>query len=293
MLAPASAVQLKKIGKPAGGNFAYITLNMNPKAVPQEVKMTDVMTEAEEAEYIKNDAALKAQVEEGTALKTKTQEEALIPPGGSKMYGPDMIFGIDDQLRNAGAKYPYIVVTNDPRLITDPRLNEHPNMKIVKVGDDVSFLALKGKVAMRNKLHVQKLSIFNMTQYDKLISLDQDIKVMKNIDHIFTDPEFDTANGDRVYGMSNAQFDCTNGKQHYNGDYFNSAVMLLEPKPNTFDAIMEFAHHRSNFWGDQAIIQTFFQKERKRPEIFPIEIADFVDCKNRIAKKQPDVVHLR
>merc|ERR1719191_238907 len=142
-----------------------------------------------------------------------------------------MLFKIDNQLREAGAKYPYIVITNDKSLATHEELQDHPNMKLIEVGHDVSFLKLNGKVQRRNRLHVQKLSVFNMSQYDKILSLDMDITVKKNPDHMFTD--FDTKDGNKVWGMFN-DFKCTDGHRSLAGSYFNSAVMLLEPKPNTF-----------------------------------------------------------
>eukprot|EP00746_Dinoflagellata_sp_MGD_P141252 gnl/MRDRNA2_/MRDRNA2_74388_c0_seq1.p1 gnl/MRDRNA2_/MRDRNA2_74388_c0~~gnl/MRDRNA2_/MRDRNA2_74388_c0_seq1.p1 ORF type:complete len:314 (+),score=49.14 gnl/MRDRNA2_/MRDRNA2_74388_c0_seq1:63-944(+) len=282
-ITPASGVQLKKIGN-REGNFAYISLLMNEEAVPKTTKLTDTMTEDEEKEYLKDHPA----------LKNTLEEEALIPPGGHKAYGPDLIFKIDDQIRATGSKYPYVVITNDPRLYTDERLKDHPNMKLVKVGEDVSFLSFRGKVSLRNQLHVQKLSIYNMTQYDKLLSLDMDVIIQKNLDHIFT--EYDTQNGDKIWGMKN-DFECTDlGQTNRGGDYWNSAVVLLQPRAGTFKEIMDFALANGKFWGDQALVQKFFTVKRQKPDLFPYAIADFQGCKKRM-KLAPggmtDIIHQR
>jgi len=291
LLTPASALQLKKLSKPTGDNFAYVSLLMWDKSmtkvdgfVPDPTKMAD-------------QGAVEESLNNNAALKSTEAEQALIPPGGHKMYGPKMIFKIDTQLREQGSKYPYIVITDDQRLIDSPELKDHPNLKLLKVGHDVDFVRVDRKVANRNRLHAQKLSVFNMTQYDKILSLDMDIEIKANLDHVFKD--YDTKNGNLVYGMYN-DFNCSNTKQHI-GDYFNSAFMLLEPKPDTLTDMMEYVHQNGGFYGDQAIVQKFFHKHHQEPEIFPRDLADFVDCKHRMKEvekksggsKHVEVVHLR
>jgi len=298
LLTPSSALRLSQDADWREGkeNFAYFsTLMWSPEmgesdrgvreAARQEAKQAK--SQKGKVENFKSDAPEEA-------LKSDATEEALIPPGGHKMYGPHMIFKIDNQLREHGSKYPYIVVTDDDRLIQSPLLKDHPNIQLVKVGSDIEFLSLGAKLQTRNKRHAQKLALFNMTQYDKILSLDMDIEIKANLDHIFKD--YDTKDGSTVYGMYN-DFTCGSGSAH-SGDYFNSAIMLLEPREDTFKDLMEFTRTHHGFFGDQAVTQNFFKTQRKEPELFSTEIADFVDCEKRMRKnakagKPVQVVHLR
>jgi len=296
VFSPTSAlkVMLDKKQSPTAsskGRFAYVSTYMNEAVFNAEVKNLK-----------KHERALNA-----------------IPVGGHKAYGPEMIFSIDDMLRKSGSKYPYVIVTNDPEMINNEKLKDHPGIEIVEVGDgegQTPMIWLKGKVSIRNKLHPQKLSEFNLTKYQKLLHLDMDIVVQKNLDHVFTD--YDTRDGQQIWGILN-DFSCSEThrqKWHekmYN-DYFNSAIMLIEPKEKTYTDLLEFSKYQEGFWGDQKLIQNYFDEPRihkfqsKKLELFlsrdqsnlrsamlfPVEVADrdpaTFECKHA---GPSEVVHLR
>ncbi len=82
--------------------------------------------------------------------------------------------------------------------------------------------------------------------YDRIIFLDADTLVLRNIDRLFDYPEFSAA--PNVY-ESLADF-----------HRLNSGVFTARPNPRTFDAMLEALDAPAAFWRrtDQTFLQTFF-----------------------------------
>lgn len=302
-LSSVSALQLKKIA--SKDQFAYVTMWLKKELVPG-FKMSDVMTQSEEQELDQANPSEKQN--QAARLHAQVSEESLgseVPKGGTKMYGPSFVFEMDNNMRAAGSVYPLLVVTNDPEMINAPELKEHPLVQIVEMGADktVEFVRKGAKLQGRNAVHWHKLAIFSMTDYKKMIYMDLDTKVNKNIDHIFTDEQFDTRDGQQVWGIVN-DFTCGHNASRVRSDFFNSAVMLLEPKKETMESMVEFSQGKQ-FYGDQAVIQAYFSFNkdaqgkkvtdpalRKKARIFPTKMADFMACHKKGAP-QLEVEHHR
>jgi len=292
-LSPASALQLKKNAGPDGGGeeFAYVTMWLKKDLVPLP-KFADVMTAEEELELEQANPSEKKN--RAARLSVQVSEESMesdLPKGGSRRYGPSFVFDMDGKLRKAGSTKPLLVVTNDPAMIDAPELKDHPMIKIVEMGEgkNVDFVQTNVKLLARNRVHLHKLAIFSMTEYKKMIYMDLDTQVNKNIDHIFTDERFSTRDGKQVWGIVN-DFSCGHHGTRYRSDFFNSAVMLFEPKKETAKDMMKFAEGK-RFWGDQALIQAYYTHNkdekgkmikdpelRKKARIFPTKMADFMNC---------------
>lgn len=296
LLALTSAVQLRKHKRHRfdmrnDKKYAYVTLWMD-RSVPEaagEAKPRNLMVSSSDSE---------------------------LPVGGSKAYNEDFIFKMSDQMKSQGMEYPLVVVTNDPALQTSEKLKEYPNIVIKAVGKDLPNLMtddnLKKKVEARNKMHVQKLSVFGLTEYDRLLYLDMDVEINKNLDHVFSD--YDTRGGQQVWGLLN-DFTCVKDrkKMEKNGDYFNSAVMLFQPTAKVAQELPEFAHKLYAFKGDQLVIQRYFNEKemgqkklmafkssedtqkahgQREANLFPLDLADQKAC-HKNAKDSLEVAHLR
>jgi len=305
-------------------NYAYVTVWMREDKLPKGTRLADKMSEQEEEDYKKDHEEYKASrpgmkldlvdvpfkfdlADKSNSESTTDMDlESGLPGNGKNKYGPKSLFRIDDQLRQVGSTYPYVIVTNDPAMINSPELANHPNIVILKVGDeadkDVQLIRLRAKVMSRNAMHIQKMSIFKLEQYQRLISLDMDITIHKNLDHIFE--EYDTQDGTQIYGILN-DFECVGEREFVaaskfgKGDYFNSAVMLIEPKKWVFDDMVAYTKKRGGFYGDQTITQRYFQHKKKAPKLFPTKVADFSGChpynkKLKASQQQPlEVAHHR
>jgi alpha-N-acetylglucosamine transferase len=101
-----------------------------------------------------------------------------------------------------------------------------------------------------------KLRLWQMTQYDKVVFIDADAIVLRNIDRLFDYPEFSAA--PNVY-ESLADF-----------HRLNSGVFVARPAEATFDAMLKALDAPDAFWQrtDQTFLQAFFPQWHGLPVFF-------------------------
>jgi alpha-N-acetylglucosamine transferase len=101
-----------------------------------------------------------------------------------------------------------------------------------------------------------KLRLWQMTEYEKIVFLDADILVLKNIDRLFSYPEFSAA--PNVY-ESLADF-----------HRLNSGVFVASPSEATFSTMLERLDRPGAFWRrtDQTFLQDFFPDWHGLPAFF-------------------------
>ncbi|KAI0496151.1 hypothetical protein KFK09_022458 [Dendrobium nobile] len=90
-----------------------------------------------------------------------------------------------------------------------------------------------------NEWNYSKFRLWQLTEYDKIIFIDADLLVLRNIDFLFTMPEI-SATGN-------------------NGTLFNSGVMVIEPSNCTFKLLMEHINDIKSYnGGDQGYLNEIF-----------------------------------
>jgi alpha-N-acetylglucosamine transferase len=101
-----------------------------------------------------------------------------------------------------------------------------------------------------------KLRLWQMTEYDKVVFLDADALVLKNIDRLFNWPEFSAA--PNVY-ENLADF-----------RRLNSGVFVAQPSEATFAAMLERLDRPEAFWRrtDQTFLESFFPDWHGLPVFF-------------------------
>ncbi|MEC9344042.1 MAG: glycosyltransferase [Pseudomonadota bacterium] len=101
-----------------------------------------------------------------------------------------------------------------------------------------------------------KLRLWQMTAYDRVVFLDADTLVLRNIDRLFAFPEFSAA--PNVYESL--------------GDFhrLNSGVFVARPSQATFDDMLARLDRPDAFWRrtDQTFLQEFFPDWHGLPVIF-------------------------
>ena len=104
-----------------------------------------------------------------------------------------------------------------------------------------------------------KLLIWNMTEYDRIVFLDSDVLVVKNIDRLF---------------------DCgTFCVRYRHSDLFNSGVIVVEPNATVFRDILEKVPiYPSYTHGDQGFLNIYFQH---------LKYAPMFDWEGQSRQKQP------
>ncbi|KAI0496152.1 hypothetical protein KFK09_022459 [Dendrobium nobile] len=90
-----------------------------------------------------------------------------------------------------------------------------------------------------NEWNYSKFRLWQLTEYNKIIFIDADLLVLRNIDFLFTMPEI-SATGN-------------------NGTLFNSGVMVIEPSNCTFKLLMEHINDIKSYnGGDQGYLNEIF-----------------------------------
>jgi len=266
--------------------YAYVTMWVVAAEAPKFVKRDALMTAAEEK------AQLKAmQAEEGldevdpAVYKLKMSQNLEQDLGGQEMAHMGTL-RLAQQLKTLGSKYPLVLLTNDPKLLAidhnDTKRSLYPNV-VIKPIHQGDWLKQQCKLKPGNGLHYQKLSIFGMTDYDKLMWIDTDMTLRKNLDGIFDDPRYDLLDGKRIYGQRDDYFSC-DGK----GD-FCSSLMLFKPRADAIEGLGQAAKGMGYCWGDQRIIRQYFKTDGRSKEHFSHNVVHWSHCNWK--KSDPMAVH--
>jgi glycogenin glucosyltransferase len=118
---------------------------------------------------------------------------------------------------------------------------------------DTRNLALLGRPDLGSTF--TKLRLWQLTQFRKLVYLDADTLVLKNIDELFERDEFSAA-------PDAGWPDC-----------FNSGVFVAEPRTETYVSLMNLARDEGSFdGGDQGILNTHFPNWNRIPFAFNMTI---------------------
>lgn len=98
-----------------------------------------------------------------------------------------------------------------------------------------------------NEWNYSKLRVWQLTEYDKIIFIDSDLLVLKNIDEFFFYPELSAAGNDKVL--------------------FNSGVMVIEPSLCKFEDMMLKSFKVSSYnGGDQGFLNEVFTWWHRLPK---------------------------
>ncbi|PSS24925.1 UDP-glucuronate:xylan alpha-glucuronosyltransferase [Actinidia chinensis var. chinensis] len=90
-----------------------------------------------------------------------------------------------------------------------------------------------------NEWNYSKLRVWELTEYDKVIFIDSDLIVLKNMDRFFAYPQLSAVGNNKVL--------------------FNSGVMLVEPSKCTFETLMEKRNEIVSYnGGDQGFLNEMF-----------------------------------
>ncbi len=139
----------------------------------------------------------------------------------------------------------FVVVVNetiDKEIIDD--LNKRGYKTILKNRIDASFVK---NTIYKNWLYTfDKFNIFDLTEYDKIVYLDSDMYICKNIDELFDMPDLSaTMAGSTYYKENNS---------------INSGLMVVVPRKGISDGLKEllFTKKYTVGVGDQNIIEDYF-----------------------------------
>ncbi|XP_030473402.1 putative UDP-glucuronate:xylan alpha-glucuronosyltransferase 4 [Syzygium oleosum] len=115
-----------------------------------------------------------------------------------------------------------------------------------KIGRIDRIRSPNAKKGAYNEWNYSKLRVWQLTQYDKVIFIDADLIVLRNIDEFFVYPQLSAAPNNRVL--------------------FNSGVMVIEPSSCIFEDLMSKSFELDSYnGGDQGFLNEFFTLWHRLP----------------------------
>jgi len=261
-------IQKDKVSdEPAFRKFAYVTMWIDKPAAPAKV-FQRVLSKAETVslnsgtimdnglvdlsggQKVRSALSL---VQEGEAKgkeEGKPKQPMPLRPRNSQSTG---ITDMAKNLRDVGSKYPLVVITNSKDLQDPKVLEENPNLKLIWL-NETDFLDRSCKIGIGHELHFQKLMIFKLTQFEKLIWVDTDLAFSGSADYVFN---MDTKNGNRIYGQID-DYHCDGREWSPTSGGICTGMLLIQPTTLHFQGLMMHQKKMQMCWGDQSIVSTYF-----------------------------------
>jgi len=276
--------------------FAYVAMWLNKVKVPQFV-FNHVLSKAETvnlnqapqmdgAPSLAKGQSIKSSMLEGPKDAKMKAESQKIPlrPRNSQWRG---ILDVAQNLRDVGSQVPLVVLTNEEMYMNKTLQAENPNLQFIWL-NETDFLQRNCKIGAGHEMHFQKLSIWKLTQFDKLLWIDSDVAFAKNVDYIFTSKKFNLKGGARIYGQVD-DYQCDGREWSPTSGGVCSGMLLLQPSKLHFQGLMAQQTKMRDCWGDQSIIGSYFHGAHAEARPFDRNIINFARCSKQ--NGWMDVVH--
>lgn len=165
---------------------------------------------------------------------------------------------LDWSLRTVKTQYPLLVLCSDC-------VSESTCKELIR--RNFSYLRLEEHIPVNAEINIEegydhwsktfdKLYVWTLSQFDKVVFLDSDIQVIKNIDYLFDCPH-----------MSAVRADAFNEPGL---DKLNSGLMVIEPNEKEFEGlstIIKLGELRLKNMGDQDVIRAYYHDWGTREEL--------------------------
>ena len=171
-----------------------------------------------------------------------------------------------ESMKQQNIKYPlHVLVTDDvsaPSLVFLTQLGvTYSLVNKMAIPDEIHEYntSINPKTAGIWRYCYTKFHIFNQTQFDKIVFLDADIMLLKNIDHLFDCPHMTAALDGEYYNIWPSW------------PHFNSGCIVIEPSNQLYHNILEFASGYRDKPGyivaDQEILNFYFKDWAEQTEL--------------------------
>ena len=173
-----------------------------------------------------------------------------------------------ESMKKVDTKYPLkVLVTNNVSKATQEMLLQlKVNIQLIdtiSVTDEINEYNTKinAPLAATWKNCWTKFKIFDLIEYDKIVFLDADIMVLKNLDHLFELPHMTAALDGEYFGL-------WQGWPH-----FNSGCLVIEPNHQLFEDILNFSinYPKDKFpnyvLADQEMLNLYFKDWPEKQEL--------------------------
>ena len=197
----------------------------------------------------------------------------------SYIYGIIMLYG---SLKKVNTKYPLTVLITDQVSKAPCEIMRQLGINYIKVptrsiSEEIYQENLKRDkyTAILWKDCLTKFEIFKLIQFDKIVFLDADIYVLKNLDHLFNYPHMTAAIDGEYFNLWSNQI------------HFNSGCLVIEPSIELYEDIINFANSidfNSNLpsWimllADQEILNLYYKDWGNQKELHLNKYYNIFSC---------------
>ena len=198
---------------------------------------------------------------------------------------------LNENLKQLKSKYPLLCLINEfiseetRQILT----KFHIKYKLQK-----AILPSSITDSARWKYTFDKLNVFNLTEYEKIVYLDSDFLILENLDYLFEIDDFTM-----VYDNKRENYHC-------------SALMVIKPKEEDYLGLLKLTEEvnktNTQIIGDQDIINIYFDNIKVLPiqynfikgiEDTQVEVYDYVKqekvtkhkCKDFYYSDDPKIIH--
>lgn len=179
----------------------------------------------------------------------------------------DGVLTLNQSLIDTGAKYPLVVgVTSD--IYPEVRnILFQKKLQIIELQDFSYRADCKTNFIARGMPHwyhtAAKIRIFGLTEFEKLVYLDSDMLVLKNLDHLFDCPD----------GSASEDSPMTHSENRSSHYQLNSGLLVIEPSKEKEKKLIELSNVHNA--ADQDLIRMLYsdwvdKKELHLPDTYNI-----------------------
>ncbi|PTX44083.1 glycosyl transferase family 8 [Christiangramia gaetbulicola] len=178
------------------------------------------------------------------------------------LSSPDYLKGVlvlANSLKIVESKYPLIVLMTSDFIKKNKKIIEtlkkyHVEFKVLKKSFVIPDKNSRYMHSRRWVHTFDKLQVFGLTEFKKIVFLDSDMLVIKNVDELFNKPHLTfAAASEQVSGFED-------------WDMPNTGMMVIEPKAGTPEKIFEnwqVVQSKKTDFSDQDLIHYYFKQEFK------------------------------
>lgn len=169
----------------------------------------------------------------------------------------DGVVALSRSLQMVSSRYPlYVAISRDVSdTVCDKLISQDVN--IIKLGNSVNIPEGSAQTIMPHWSYTfDKLQIWGLTQFEKLVFLDSDMMVVRNIDHLFDREPFSAVAADCSYP----------GNEGWAGG-LNSGLMVIVPNKDIENSLVQMAESvikdfqmNGKSVGDQDVIKAYCKK---------------------------------
>lgn len=151
---------------------------------------------------------------------------------------------LNENLKALNSKYKLLCIINENICLNAIKILDYFNIKH-KFIPSISYTS---NCYNRWNYTFDKINVFSLTEYKKIIYLDSDLLILKNLDHLF--------NLDQQTMVSDKPF--TKG--------YNSALMVIKPSKKDYHGLLniikKYSKENKDLVGDQNVINEYFKNKK-------------------------------